>query len=94
MPDATCNFSGASHSSREGIIDMRRGMWVKIAKRDHHPERVYVNADASECVVWGSADFTPKEGDAFRTTFFARLTFADPSADRLLMSHYEVVKRQ
>lgn len=92
--DATCNFSGVSHTGRANIITMREGMWEHIVKRDHHPERVFVGQDGSEIVVWGSADFTKKTGEEFRTTFFARCTFADKDAEELKMTHYEVVKRQ
>lgn len=73
---------------------MREGMWEHIALRDHHPDRIYMGEGGKEAVIWGSADFTKKTGEVFRTTFFARMTFEDPDADKLLMTSYEVCKRQ
>lgn len=92
--EAVCNFSGAEHRGRQAIIKMREAMWEHIARRDHHPERIFVGDDGTDVVVWGSADFTRKSGEVFRTTFFARLAFEDPDAAQLRMSSYEVVKRQ
>lgn len=75
-------------------MTLRESMWEHIAKRQHHPDRVYFGEDGTEIVVWGSADFVKKTGEQFRTTFFGRLTFQDAHAETLKMTHYEVVKRQ
>jgi hypothetical protein len=73
---------------------MREGMWEHIVKRDHHPDRIFIGEGGKEAVVWGSADFTKKTGEVFKTTYFARLTFEDPDAEKLRMTSYEVCKRQ
>lgn len=83
--DGVCIFSGTKFSG--DLVKMREGMWEKIAKRDHRPERVYRLSD-SDLVIYGDATLTTKQGAAIETIFFARMLF---DGDKL--KFYEVAKR-
>jgi len=74
-----------------GIIEMRRGMWEKVAKRSHKPSKIYsFGKDNHDVMLHGTVDYELKDGKrAEDVEWAARARFAAGDGD-LKMEFYQV----
>jgi hypothetical protein len=74
-----------------GIIEMRQGMWEKVAKRSHKPSKIYsFGKDNYDVMLHGTVDYELKDGKrAEDIEWAARARFA-PEDGNLKMEFYQV----
>jgi hypothetical protein len=74
-----------------GIIEMRHGMWEKVAKRSHKPSKIYsFGKDSYDVMLHGTVDYELKDGKkADDIEWSARAIFAAEDGS-LKMKFYQV----
>jgi len=80
-----------SSSGIAGIIEMRQGMWEKVAKRSHKPSKIYsFGKDSYDVMLHGTVDYELKDGKkADGIEWSARAMFAAEDGS-LKMKFYQV----
>ncbi|KAI9658893.1 MAG: hypothetical protein M1821_001853 [Bathelium mastoideum] len=71
--DATVIMASKKVQGTSEIIEMRKGMWEKIASRKHAPRRIYpFGPGAHEVMLYGGVDFVMKDGKQASVDWAAR----------------------
>ncbi|KAM0694882.1 hypothetical protein Q7P36_005238 [Cladosporium allicinum] len=61
--DAKLIMASKETSGRDGIIEMRHGMWEKVASRSHKPSMVYTfGKGGDDVMLHGTVDYELKDG--------------------------------
>ncbi|KAK5726997.1 hypothetical protein LTR15_002888 [Elasticomyces elasticus] len=88
--DARLIMASKGVSGRDEILEMRKGMWEKVAKRSHKPEKIFsFGAGKDEVMLFGTVDYELKDGKKTTVEWSARAVFAEEDGD-LKMSFYQV----
>lgn len=93
-PDGTIIMASNRVQGREEIIKLRQGMWEKVAKRSHVPKQLFGlgkgPSDADEVMLYGTVDYTLKDGRATTVDWSARAHFVKQQGGELKMDFYQV----
>jgi hypothetical protein len=81
-----CQQTIADESSE--ILNMRKGMWEKVAKRSHFPKKIYIFGP-DDVMLFGSVDYTLKDGKSTSVEWAARSHFTEEDGE-LKMNFYQV----
>jgi hypothetical protein len=72
------------------ILNMRQGMWEKVAKRSHYPKKLFPFGPGSdEVMLFGTVDYELKDGKKTTVEWSARSHFAEEDG-QLKMDFYQV----
>jgi len=72
------------------ILKMRKGMWEKVAKRSHKPEKIYSFGSSSDDVmINGTVDYELKDGKSTTVDWSARAHLKQEDGE-LKMDFYQV----
>ncbi|KAK4635397.1 hypothetical protein CLAFUW4_00642 [Fulvia fulva] len=75
---------------RDAIIQMRYGMWEKVAKRSHVPQQLYpFGSGSDDIMLYGTVDYELKDGKSANVEWAARAHFTNAEGD-LKMDFYQV----
>ncbi|KAK3616363.1 hypothetical protein LTR56_026005 [Elasticomyces elasticus] len=88
--DARLIMASKGVSGRDEILEMRKGMWEKVAKRSHKPTKIFsFGAGTNEVMLFGTVDYELKDGKKTTVEWSARAVFTEEDGD-LKMSFYQV----
>ncbi|CAK4032326.1 Hypothetical predicted protein [Lecanosticta acicola] len=77
-------------NGRKAIIQMRHGMWEKVAKRSHKPKQLYsFGASSDDIMLFGTVDYELKDGKGTTVEWAARAHFSKAVGD-IKMDFYQV----
>ncbi|KAK0260557.1 hypothetical protein LTS09_004854 [Friedmanniomyces endolithicus] len=77
-------------NGRDEILSMRKGMWEKVAKRSHKPEKIFsFGPGSNEVMLYGTVDYELKDGKKTGVEWSARARFVDEDG-ALKMELYQV----
>jgi hypothetical protein len=69
---------------------MRQGMWEKVEKRSHFPQKLYTfGAGSDDVMLYGTVDYELKDGKKTSVEWSARSHFAEEDG-QLKMDFYQV----
>ncbi len=69
---------------------MRKGMWEKVAKRSHKPEKIFsFGPGSNEVMLYGTVKYELKDGKETEVEWSARSRFVDEDG-ALKMEFYQV----
>ncbi|KAK3068216.1 hypothetical protein LTR53_014403 [Teratosphaeriaceae sp. CCFEE 6253] len=92
--DAKLIMASNAVQGRAEILNMRRGMWEKVAKRSHKPEKIFAFGPGSdEVMLFGTVDYELKDGKKTTLDWSARAHLAREEGE-LKMSFYQVYLAQ
>ncbi|KAI7544117.1 hypothetical protein KC331_g6995 [Hortaea werneckii] len=75
---------------RNEILQIRIGMWEKVAKRSHKPVKIFpFGAGSDEVMLFGTVDYELKDGKKASVDWAARAHFAQEDG-ALKMDFYQV----
>ncbi|KAI7105225.1 hypothetical protein KC352_g37164 [Hortaea werneckii] len=75
---------------RDEILQIRIGMWEKVAKRSHKPGKIFpFGAGSDEVMLFGTVDYELKDGKKASVDWAARAHFAQEDGE-LKMDFYQV----
>ncbi|KAK5136375.1 hypothetical protein LTR08_003501 [Meristemomyces frigidus] len=88
--DAKLIMASNEVNGRDDILKLRKGMWEKVAKRSHHPEKIFsFGSDSDDVMLYGTVDYELKDGKKTNLDWSARARFAK-EAGELKMKFYQV----
>ncbi|KAL1585060.1 hypothetical protein WHR41_06186 [Cladosporium halotolerans] len=89
--DATLIMASKVAKGRQGIIEMREGMWEKVAKRSHKPLMIYsFTKHGDDVMLHGTVDYDLKDGKKAKgVEWAARAKFGSENGS-LRMTFYQV----
>ncbi|KAK1042474.1 hypothetical protein LTR74_018526 [Friedmanniomyces endolithicus] len=77
-------------NGRDEILGMRKGMWEKVAKRSHKPEKIFsFGPGSNEVMLYGTVKYELKDGKKTEVEWSARSRFVDEDG-ALKMEFYQV----
>ncbi|TKA23839.1 hypothetical protein B0A50_06974 [Salinomyces thailandicus] len=77
-------------NGRDEILKVRTGMWEKVAKRLHKPQKIFSFASGSdEVMLFGTVDYELRDGKKAHVDWSARSHFAQEDGE-LKMDFYQV----
>lgn len=83
-------FSQHGLTREPAIIQMRHGMWEKVAKRSHKPLQIYAfGAGSDDVMLHGTVDYELKDGKSTSTIWAARANLTKEDG-ALRMERYQV----
>lgn len=76
--------------SAVAILNTRKGMWEKVAKRSHKPMQIYpFGARSDDVMLYGTVDYVLRDDKKTSTSWAARAHFAEEDG-QLKMDFYQV----
>ncbi|KAF2764717.1 hypothetical protein EJ03DRAFT_331615 [Teratosphaeria nubilosa] len=63
-------------NGRDAILQIRKGMWEKVARRSHKPVRIYAfGPESDDTMLYGTVDYELKDGRKASVPWSARSHF-------------------